>query len=272
MSPEVLAQTLGFVSIEVVGEGTFKTVYKATDPDGDTRALKILKRSPSERDKRELDSMARCDHPSIVKIHGSGSIKSSAGEISYVLEDFVEGGSLRDLINTQGLLTPQECLEMLIQMAPVLDHMRDQMVVHRDIKPANILVKPGPHFILTDFGIARVLDMASLTKDFVNSGPGTAYFASPEQFNNDKQMIDWRSDQFNLGVCAYNSVYGSHPYAEGNEDIGVVLGRLSNRIGPSTTAVKRLQEDGLGAVVKLIEPWPFARYMEYDQLRGALEA
>jgi len=86
-------------------------------------------------------------------------------------------------------------------------------LVHRDIKPANIMFKEGLETpVLVDFGIVRDLAATSLTQTWSPIGPGTPFFASPEQLNNEKHLIDWRSDQFSLGVTLYFARTARHPY------------------------------------------------------------
>lgn len=266
-----IEEALGITALEEVGEGAFKTVYRAVFMDGQIRALKILKRAPTERDRRELDSMRMCEHPSIVRIIGSGNVSTQGkSTIHYVVEEFIEGGSLRDRLNSGNSLSPEEGKELLRQMSPVLEHMRMNHVVHRDIKPANLMIRENTgQFVLTDFGIARLLIEASLTQDFMPSGPGTAYYASPEQLENNKPLIDWRSDQFNLAVCVHESVYGSHPYGSG-ADIAQSVKNVAARRGPDPDKMSRARNDGLAVIERMLMPWPFGRYIKYEELIAEL--
>ncbi|MGO4780240.1 serine/threonine protein kinase, partial [Lysobacter sp. 2RAB21] len=110
------------------------------------------------------------------------------------------GGTLEAKLLTRSI-SPDEVRYIGLCLADVLDHLNDRRLVHRDIKPANILfASDGQTPILTDFGVVRVLDQPSLTRDFVGFGPGTPAYAAPEQLNNEKQLIDWRTDQFGLAV------------------------------------------------------------------------
>jgi serine/threonine protein kinase len=146
-------------------------------------------------------------------------------------------------------------------------------LVHRDIKPANIMFESEDSpAILGDFGIVRDLTKSSLTHTYVASGPCTPYFAAPEQLNNDKALIDWRTDQFGLGTTLTVSHFGFHPYrAVGDED-GQSVVRVSSRSGPSAEFVDAASAEGLPVLAAMLSPWPVQRYRTPSLLLSAWRA
>ena len=111
-----------------------------------------------------------------------------------------------------GHLTQQEVIELVKGLILAVKDLQPSLV-HRDIKPANIMFRKNqPEPVLVDFGIVRDLSQTSLTASWWPSGPGTPFFSSPEQLTNDKALIDWRSDQFAIGVIASLLLTGRHPY------------------------------------------------------------
>ena len=145
--------------------------------------------------------------------------------------------------------------------------------MHRDIKPANIMFRiPGGDAVLADFGIVRDLSADSLTQTWAGRGPGTPFFASPEQLNNEKASIDWRCDQFGLGVTISIAVFGMHPYArEGDAYPALAIDRVSNRLLPSSTFEEKCDSAQLSWLKKMVMPWPAERFRKPSLCMDALQ-
>lgn len=132
--------------------------------------------------------------------------------------------------------------------------------MHRDFKPANIMYPAaGAEAMVGDFGIVRDLTKTSITKSYLLSGPGTPFFAAPEQLNNEKSLIDWRTDQFAIGVTLAFSYFGLHPYREDGEDDTQAINRVATRSGPSARFVQAVAASNLPVLARMVAAWPAGR-------------
>ena len=123
--------------------------------------------------------------------------------------------------------------------------------------------------VITDFGVVRDLTDSSMTPTWAPRGPGTPYFASPEQLNNEKDLTDWRSDQFALGVVLAYVTLQQHPYMLPGIPDQDVVDRVSSRIGPAEHFVACANEAGLSVLSKMVAPWPVDRYRTPSHLATA---
>lgn len=143
-----------------------------------------------------------------------------------------------------------------------------QRIVHRDIKPDNIMFREnGKHAVLVDFGLVRDLNEESLTKTFFMRGPGTALYSAPEQLNNNKALIDWRTDQFALGITLCQALLGVHPF-----DAGSAIQTVEKMAAFShcnSDILEQLGKAELQPLLKMIEPYPINRYRTPSLLKRA---
>jgi serine/threonine protein kinase len=251
--------------VKPVGEGTFKQTFQVSGSNG-SLALKLYKAvGSSARDRREVDAMLRCNHRNIARLLSVDSYKYGGEQFVAITEEFLPGGTL----TSKGHLTTTACFSIGGQLIDAVSHLAGLGLVHRDIKPDNILFRSdGATPVLTDFGIARDLMDSSLTPTWAPRGPGTPFFASPEQLNNQKYLTDWRSDQFSLGIALAFSTFGDHPYRDaGNSDRDVV-DRVSSR-QRATKLFVAAADASVPALVRMIEPWPVDRYRTPAQLADA---
>jgi serine/threonine protein kinase len=114
------------------------------------------------------------------------------------------------------------------------------------------------------------LSQTSRTASWWASGPGTPFFASPEQLTNDKALIDWRSDQFSIGVIASLLLTGQHPYQVDPANPNAAVYAVSERRGPSPDFQKAMKQAGLPAIIKMVQPWPVLRFTDPDRVLAAL--
>jgi serine/threonine protein kinase len=194
-----------------VGRGAMAVVYRATEAGlGRRVALKVLppemtlSRELTERFKREARLAASLEHPSIIPVYREGQ----AGRFLFMAMKFIEGRSLEDIIESQGPLPVSVVVQVLRAATSALAYAHDRGIVHRDIKSANILVDRDGRVVVTDFGIARAAEDASLTS--TGTMVGTPYFMSPEQCA--ARRIGPQSDQYSLGVVAFQMLTGSVPF------------------------------------------------------------
>jgi serine/threonine-protein kinase len=197
-----------------IGQGGMATVYLAEDLKHHRRvAIKVLRPEltatlGTERFLREIELAAKLQHPHIVPVYDSGA----ADHFLYYVMPFVEGESLRDLLQREGRMPIERAAEIVRDAASGLAYAHKHGVVHRDIKPENIMLSGG-HAVVTDFGIARAIDAsraanAGLTG--VGMAIGTPAYMSPEQATAD--VVDARSDQYALACVFYEMVSGKQPF------------------------------------------------------------
>jgi serine/threonine protein kinase len=265
-----ICQFHGFSILHEIGGGGFKQVYMVECPDKSFLALKII-RIPnfSPRTEREIDSLNRCNHNSIAKLISVGKFPYNGNEYSYLFEEYLSGGSLGDRLKANGLLDDQSSYFLGYHLIDVLQHLFDLGLVHRDIKPDNIMYRSNDQIpVLVDFGIVRDLSASSLTQTWASSGPGTPYFASPEQLNNQKYLIDWRSDQFSLAVTVTVSRFGIHPYQYPNEPpfSQDTIIRVANRGNRDQLFYKTISSFSPNCLSKMTEPWSIKRFRLPDEL------
>jgi serine/threonine-protein kinase len=155
-----------------------------------------------------------------------GEVGSPVGMIIWLIEEYVEGVCLRDRLAAGGALPSNEVMHVGLGILDSLVAAEEARVVHRDVKPDNILVRSDGAVFLLDFGIARHLDLMSVTPSSAASGPCSPGYSPPEQFKNLKHDIDSRADIFALGVTLYECAMGSNPYLADTTDVREVLRRV----------------------------------------------
>lgn len=210
--PASLGRLDSFEVKGVVGHGAMGIVLKAKDPSLDrVVALKVMNPALAAsgaartRFEREAKAAAAVHHPNVVSIHG---VLTSA-DLPYLVMPYLKGGSLQQRVDDQGPFSLTEILRIGSQIAAGLAAAHQQGVVHRDIKPSNIMLDDGVEAaVITDFGLARIVDDATMTRTGVISG--TPEFMSPEQARGD--AIDGKSDIFSLGSLLYMLCTGYAPF------------------------------------------------------------
>jgi serine/threonine protein kinase len=252
------------VLLQPLGRGSFKQAYLAKSKAGDTYALKVIRDPvPSPRTEREISSLIRCNHASIARLVKVGSILFGGLAVQYIIEEFLPGGTLSDRINPPGAFTQAAALDIGSHLIRALHHLWQLNLVHRDIKPDNIMFRGDNSTpVLVDFGCVRDLSASSLTLTWLLQGPGTPYFASPEQLNNQKLLTDWRSDQFSLGVTLYFAHTGSHPYQHPGEPVfaPATVERVALRGQASSPFLSAVRGTALAPIERMVSPWPVQRF------------
>jgi serine/threonine protein kinase len=195
-----------------LGRGGMAIVYEAMDVHlGRRVALKVLppemamRKSMAERFKREAKMAAALDHPNIVPVYRVGQ----AGGLLYIAMKYIKGRPLDSILETQGALPIPVVLGILRAAAGALAYAHERGIVHRDVKSANIMIDSDGRAVVSDFGIARAVDDPNLTG--TGTVVGTPYFMSPEQCA--ARRIGPQSDQYSLGVVAFQMLMGSVPFS-----------------------------------------------------------
>ncbi len=214
--PGALGELGDYTIREVIGYGGMGTVLKAWDKRlSRVVAIKVLhphlatSGAARVRFAKEAQTVASISHPNVVPIHDVADDHSQP----YIVMGFVSGGSLQDKLDRDGPLSLEESLRVGLQIAEGLEAAHSLGLVHRDIKPANILLEARwQRVLITDFGLARALDDASITAS--GQLAGTPQYMSPEQSRGDK--IDHRSDLYSLGSVLYAMLAGRPPFRAEN--------------------------------------------------------
>ena len=235
-------------------------------------AIKVLKRhiardeTAIERFRREALACAGLNHPNIVAVYDA--FAHSGNQV--VVMQYVQGRSLRDLLDKKKRLTPSLTIMMGAAIAAALDATHRHGLVHRDVKPGNILVRPDGHFLLADFGIAKALntrDGEDLTND--NIMMGTAKYLSPEIVRG--KPLDGRADLYSLGLVLYECLSGKVPFLCDN-DADTALARLQREPTDLGHLRPTLSPRLVRVVHKLLARNPEHRYQSGDETRTALLA
>jgi predicted Ser/Thr protein kinase len=199
---------------ELLGRGGMGAVYRAHHGKLDrTVAIKVLlpdlHADPAfvERFVREAKALAKLAHPGIVGVHDIGT----AGTFCYLVMEFVDGASLRDLL-LQGRLTARDVLAYVPQLCDALQYAHDQGIVHRDIKPENILIDADGRVKIADFGLAKLAGggAAPVALTRTAQAVGTPHYMAPEQIEA-SHRVDHRADLYSLGVVLYEMLTGQLP-------------------------------------------------------------
>lgn len=267
--PEMLGR-LGRYEIErMIGSGGMGVVFKAIDSELNRPvAIKVLaphlarNGAAKQRFGRESRAAAAVVHEHVVAIHNV----ESDGETPFIVMQYVSGESLQARVTRLGPLGVQQILRIGIQAASGLAAAHEQGIVHRDVKPANILLEEGvERVLLTDFGLARTVDDASLTHTGVVAG--TPHYMSPEQANGD--AVDFRSDLFSLGSVLYFVATG-HPPFRAERAMGVLNRICHEPHRPAWQVNAELPQELSDVIDRLLEKRPSKRFASALALRDSL--
>ncbi|HEY1352444.1 MAG TPA: serine/threonine-protein kinase [Ktedonobacteraceae bacterium] len=222
MNAEALIGTvLGTCTLQqLIGQGGMGAVYLAQQSRPRRQvAVKVLMPATSlkphqlsaflERFRRETDAAASLEHPNIMPVYEYGE----RGGLAYLVMPYISGGTLRDVMESEGRLSFQNAVNYLEQMAAALDLAHARGVIHRDIKPANMLLTPEGRLLLTDFGLVKILsEHQSEQMRLTGAGApvGTPDYMSPEQVIGSE--VDRRADQYSLGVVLFQMLTGTTPF------------------------------------------------------------
>jgi len=222
-----------------LGRGAMGTVYRAVDPAIErTVAIKTLnpdlpvdsQAEVRERFLREAKSAGRLNHPNVVTVYDVGEAEG----IAYIAMEYLEGRSLREVLDAGSPLSVQTVTDIVSQIADAIDYAQGHGIVHRDIKPANIMLSPTGHAKLTDFGVAY-MPSSSMTQ--TGSVLGSPKYLSPEQVLGLK--VDGRADIFALGVVLFEMLAGRTPFERPDITVYSLMQSICSDPAPRVTEVRQ---------------------------------
>jgi serine/threonine-protein kinase len=255
--------------LELVGSGGMSGVWKAHDRLLDrTVAIKILHEQFTadeeyvERFRREARSVAQLSHPNIVTVIDRGEDEGR----QFIVFEYVEGENLKQLIERSGRLPIGDALVMALQMGRALAFAHDRGLVHRDVKPQNVLLNEDGQAKMTDFGIARSVDVQGVT--ITGTVLGTSEYIAPEQARG--QRVDALTDVYSLGVVLYELLTGSVPF-QGENFVAIAL-RHVNEPPPSVLERRPDAPPRVAmAVERAMAKRPDERFQSMDEFVSELE-
>jgi serine/threonine-protein kinase len=253
-----------------LGRGGMAIVYEAVDIQlGRRVALKVLppelalRRSMADRFKREAKMAAALDHPNIVPVYRVGQ----SGGLLYIAMKFIRGRALDDILEAQGPLPIPVVLHVLRGAAGALAYAHERGIVHRDVKSANIMIDLEGRAVVSDFGIARAVEEPQLTA--TGTVVGTPYFMSPEQCA--ARRIGPQSDQYSLGVVAFQMLTGSVPFSADTLP-GIMHHHFYTTVPDVRTARTEIPVELHGIVQRLLAKKSEDRYASTQALADAIRA
>lgn len=259
--------------IKEIGVGGMAKVYKAKDRLLDRYvAIKILKDQYAEDDEfskkfnNEAQSAAKLSHINIVNVYDIGKDMLNGKLIQYIVMEYVEGETLKDLIDREKVLENHDIIDYSTQIAQALKSAHDSGIVHRDIKPQNILIDKYGLCKVTDFGIARVSSNATIT--YTSSILGTVHYISPEQAKG--KIVDLKSDLYSLGAVMYEMATGRVPF-DADNSVGIAVMHIQDDPIPPREINPNLSKHLNYIIMKLLKKDPTERFQNASELIEALD-
>ncbi|WP_129841436.1 Stk1 family PASTA domain-containing Ser/Thr kinase [Streptomyces sp. RFCAC02] len=261
---------------QVLGRGGMAEVYLAHDTRlGRTVAVKTLRvdlaRDPTfqARFRREAQSAASLNHPAIVAVYDTGEDYVDGISIPYIVMEYVDGSTLRELLHSGRKLLPERSLEMCIGILQALEYSHRNGIVHRDIKPANVMLTRTGQVKVMDFGIARAMGDAGMTMTQTAAVIGTAQYLSPEQAKG--ETVDARSDLYSTGCLLYELLTVRPPFI-GDSPVAVAYQHVREEPQPPSVFDPEITPDTDAIVLKALVKDPDYRYQSADEMRADIEA
>ncbi len=261
--------------LEPLGEGGMAVVHKAYDTRLECEvAVKVIRvdnlpRNAEEgalkRFEREAKAVARLTHPNIVKVTDYGEEDGKP----YLVMPYLPGGTLKQLIKERGQIPWQEAARILIPIAEALAYAHSQGVIHRDIKPSNILLTQSGQPMLTDFGVAKIIEDEA-TQDLTGTSAtvGTPEYMSPEQITS--KTVDARADLYSLGVVFYEMITGRKPF-EADTPMAVLFKHVNDPLPNPSRFVTDLPKCVAYFLIKALAKKPEDRFQSGEDISKAFQ-
>lgn len=265
---------------ELLGRGGMAEVRKGTDTRlGRVVAVKRLRTDLASdptfqaRFRREAQSSASLNHPSIVSVYDTGEERTVGGVddgeiVPYIVMEYVAGRTLRDILREGRKILPERALEITSGVLSALDYSHRAGIIHRDIKPGNVMLTPSGDVKVMDFGIARAMSDAQSSMTQTAAVVGTAQYLSPEQARG--ETVDSRSDVYSAGCLLYELLTGRPPFV-GDSPVAVAYQHVREPAVPPSTHEGDLTPQIDAIVMKSLAKRVEDRYQSAAQMRADIE-
>ena len=242
---------------------------------GRTVAIKQLRPDLSSDDtfqarfRREAQSAAALNHPAIVAVYDTGdAIDVHGNHIPYIVMEYVEGHTLREILNDDRKILPERALSITADVLSALDYSHRSGIIHRDIKPANVMLTPSGQVKVMDFGIARAIADSSSAMTATAAVIGTAQYLSPEQARG--ETVDARSDIYSTGCLLYELLTGRPPFV-GDSPVSVAYQHVREEARPPSQLNPDVSSTVDNIVAKALAKRTDDRYQSAADMRHDLE-
>lgn len=253
---------------DFIGQGGMSLVYRAVDiRTGHNVAVKILKSEYNsdkeflERFQREARAASLMNHHNLVNLLDVGV----EGEFRYLVLEYVNGNTLKDIIRQKGKLNYQTAIQITVRILSALQHAHDNGIIHRDIKPQNVLIHADGHVKVADFGIARMTGGATIGKG--DTVVGSVHYSSPEQASGG--VVEATSDIYSTGVVMYEMLTGRVPFV-GDTPVAVAMQHLQDAPPPIAEFAPETPPAVIAVVMKALEKDPKKRFQSAREMADAL--
>jgi eukaryotic-like serine/threonine-protein kinase len=260
---------------EVLGRGGMAEVRRGRDRRlGRIVAIKMLRVDHAAdatfqaRFRREAQSAASLNHRSIVAVYDTGEDVVDGHRIPYIVMEYVEGRTLRELLRERARFTPERSIEVIVGVLDALEYSHRAGIVHRDIKPGNVMITGAGEVKVMDFGIARSLADAGVTLTQTAAVVGTAQYISPEQARG--EQADARSDLYSTGCVLYELLTGRPPFV-GESLVSVAVSHVREMPTPPSALDPSITRDVDAIVMKSLAKDRLDRYQSAHEMRTDLE-
>ena len=254
---------------DFIGQGGMSLVYRAVDiRTGHSVAVKILKSEYNsdkeflERFQREAQAASLMSHHNLVNLLDVGV----EGEYRYLVLEYVNGNTLKDIIRQKGRLNYQTAIQITIRILSALQHAHDNGIIHRDIKPQNVLIHADGHVKVSDFGIARMTNAFTISKG--DTVVGSVHYSSPEQATG--SVVEATSDIYSTGVVMYEMLTGQMPY-DGETAEQIALKHIAGVAVPPRQLNAEIPEELERITLKAMNADIRERYQSASELLTDLE-
>ncbi|MPY78975.1 MAG: Stk1 family PASTA domain-containing Ser/Thr kinase [Actinophytocola sp.] len=259
---------------DTLGYGGMSEVHHGTDVRlGRQVAVKILRADLArdavfqERFRREAQNSAALNHPAIVAVYDTGETNSEYGPLPYIVMEYVEGRTLRDIVKTEGPLDPKRAMEVMADVCAALDFSHRHGIVHRDVKPANVMISKTGAVKVMDFGIARAIHDGQAAMTQTAAVIGTAQYLSPEQARG--ESVDARSDVYAAGCVLYELLTGQPPFT-GDSPVAVAYQHVREDAQAPSLLDPNISPELDAVVLKALTKGPANRYQSAAEMRTDL--
>jgi eukaryotic-like serine/threonine-protein kinase len=259
---------------ETLGYGGMSEVHRGRDVRLSREvAVKVLRadlaRDPQfqERFRREAQNAAALNHPAIVAVYDTGETRTSYGPLPYIVMEYVDGRTLRDIVKTEGPLPGQRAMEIMADVCAALDFSHRHGIVHRDVKPANVMITKSGAVKVMDFGIARAVADGQAAVTQTAAVIGTAQYLSPEQARG--EAVDARSDVYAAGCVLFELLTGEPPFT-GDSPVAVAYQHVREDPKPPSALNPRVNPALDAVVLKAMAKGAANRYQSAAEMRTDL--